>query len=608
MNKTKSEVSKYTIEEFLNSETIVSNAISSNGDKVLYSSDKSGVLNAFSVSIESWEISQLTDSSENNVIAVSYFPNDDRFLYLSDQGGNEIYHLFVCDQAGKVTELTTVENERAMFYGWSHDNRSFFYGSNKRDPRFMDVYEMDSETYESSILFKNNDGYEFGAISPDKKYIALSKVINSNHSTLHVFDVEKNEVKRVCKGEMEKQANPQGFGPFSQDLYFLTDEGHEFLYLKRIYVETGEEEVVAKEEWDITSATFSKQFTYLVYRVNCDAKTEVKILDNKTKEVISLANIPNGQIANLKLSSDEKMISLLLNSPTSPNNLFSYDLQTNKLTKLTETLSPSIDDGDLVEAKVVRYLSFDGLEIPAILYKPHLAEGEKAPALVFVHGGPGGQSRLDYNLEFQYLVNQGYAILAVNNRGSSGYGKTFFKAADLKHGEVDLADCVEGKTYLQSLSYIDSDKIGIFGGSYGGYMVLAALAFRPDEFRVGVDIFGVSNWERTLKSIPAWWESYRDALYQKLGNPYTQEEYIRSISPLFHADNITKPLIVLQGTNDPRVLKVESDEIVEALQKNHVPVEYLVFEDEGHGFTKRENRIKGYKGILEFLDLYLKNA
>ncbi|MBP1940392.1 alpha/beta hydrolase family protein [Cytobacillus luteolus] len=152
----------------------------------------------------------------------------------------------------------------------------------------------------------------------------------------------------------------------------------------------------------------------------------------------------------------------------------------------------------------------------------------------------------------------------------------------------------------------DPDKIGIIGGSYGGNMVLATLAFRQEEFKVGVDIFGVTNWERTLKNIPSWWESMRDALYQKLGNPYEQVEYIRSISPLFHGDKINKPVIVLQGANDPRVLQVESDEMVDELRKNKVPTEYIVFTDEGHGFSKKENRITGYRAILEFLDKYLK--
>ncbi len=283
-------------------------------------------------------------------------------------------------------------------------------------------------------------------------------------------------------------------------------------------------------------------------------------------------------------------------------------LRIGKLNKLTETLNPEIDMNDLVSAEVVRFESFDGLEIPAIYYKPLMASAKnKVPALVMVHGGPGGQTRVGYRALTQYLVNHGYAVLAVNNRGSSGYGKTFYQMDDLNHGDKDLKDCIWGKNWLQSQDYIAPDKIGIIGGSYGGYMVMAALAFAPEEFTVGVNLFGVTNWMRTLKSIPPYWESFRAALYDELGDPFTADSVrLYEISPLFHAENVTKPLMVLQGANDPRVLQVESDEIVEAVEKNGVPVEYVIFPDEGHGFMKKENEIKGYGQILEFLDKYLK--
>jgi len=285
------------------------------------------------------------------------------------------------------------------------------------------------------------------------------------------------------------------------------------------------------------------------------------------------------------------------------------DLPAGEPRRLTDTSSVEIDAADLVESSVRQFRSFDGMMIPSIFFKPHQAtESRKAPALIWVHGGPGGQTRKGYSAGIQYLVNHGYVVLGINNRGSSGYGKTFYTADDQKHGREPLWDCVEGKKYLQSLPYVDRDRVGIIGGSYGGYMVLAALAFRPDQFAVGVDIFGVSNWLRTLESIPKWWESQRVALYKEIGDPASQKEMLREISPLFHADKIRKPLIVLQGANDPRVIKPESDEIVEAVKKNGVPVEYVVFPDEGHGFTKRKNEITSWKAILEFLDKYLKGS
>jgi dipeptidyl aminopeptidase/acylaminoacyl peptidase len=283
-------------------------------------------------------------------------------------------------------------------------------------------------------------------------------------------------------------------------------------------------------------------------------------------------------------------------------------MENSELKRLTDTLNPEIDAQDLVEGEVIRYESFDGLEIPAVFYKPHQAsKANKVPALVWVHGGPGGQSRLNYFALIQFLVNHGYAIVAVNNRGSSGYGKTFYKMDDQKHGDVDLKDCIAAKDFLAGTGYIDTEKIGIIGGSYGGYMVMAALTFAPEEFTVGVNIFGVTNWLRTLKSIPPYWESYRKALYAEMGDPFSADSTrLFNISPLFHAENVTKPLMVLQGVNDPRVLQVESDEMVAAVRANGLPVEYVLFEDEGHGFVKKKNEIKGYGQILTFLDRYLK--
>ena len=202
-------------------------------------------------------------------------------------------------------------------------------------------------------------------------------------------------------------------------------------------------------------------------------------------------------------------------------------------------------------------------------------------------------------------MNHGYGVYAINNRGSSGYGKTFYAMDDKRHGEADLGDVVASKDMLIGTGWVDPDRIGIIGGSYGGYMVAAALAFEPDVFDVGVDIFGVTNWPRTLENIPPWWEAQREALYSEMGDPATDRERLHRISPLFHAANIRVPLMVLQGANDPRVLQVESDELVAAVRANGVPVEYVVFADEGHGFRNRDNEISGYGQILAFLDEHL---
>src|SRR5690606_36570459 len=244
-------------------------------------------------------------------------------------------------------------------------------------------------------------------------------------------------------------------------------------------------------------------------------------------------------LAQVRFSRDESKVAFMLSSDTSPNDVYVVDLAAQESARLTKALNPEIDEADLVASEVVRYPSFDGLEIPSILYKPKGASAtHKVPALVFVHGGPGGQSRTGYSAMLQHLVNHGYAVLAANNRGSSGYGKTFFRMDDKKHGDVDLKDIVYAKHYLASLDWVNAERIGVIGGSYGGYLVGAALAFEPEVFDVGIDIFGVMNWERTLSSIPPWWESFKEALYDEMGDPATDRERHRRISPLFHAGNI----------------------------------------------------------------------
>ncbi|MEQ8811239.1 MAG: prolyl oligopeptidase family serine peptidase, partial [Imperialibacter sp.] len=400
----------------------------------------------------------------------------------------------------------------------------------------------------------------------------------------------------------------QFFSLDNKELYYTTDEGAEFVYLVKLNLETGATEKVYEDKWDVWYAYESQNGKYRVIGVNEDASTKVHIFDMTTGKEVTLPAIEGGSIASVNISDSEKLARLTVSTSASPSNIYVYNFETNALTRLTDTLNPEMAASDLVEGRVVRFKSFDGTEIPGIYYQPkNAAPGEKVPALVWVHGGPGGQTRLSYFALIQYLVNHGYAILAVNNRGSSGYGKTFYHMDDQNHGDKDLKDCVAGKTYLASTGVIDMDKVGIIGGSYGGYMVMAALTFAPEEFNVGVNLFGVTNWLRTLKSIPPYWESFRKSLYDEMGDPYTTDSVrLYEISPLFHTEKVTKPLMVLQGANDVRVLPVESDEIVAGVKANSVPVEYVVFDDEGHGFRKKENEIKGYGQVLVFLDKYLK--
>ena len=603
------EPQQYTIEQFLNTVSIFGGSFSFDESKILFTSNESGIYNAYTIPVAGGEPRQVTRSTENSVFAVSFFPEDDRMLYLSDSGGNEISHIYMTGLDGATKDLTPYEGARSIFYSWSRDGKSFFFGSNKRDSRFVDLYEMDIETFSPELVFQNDGGFSIGEVSNDKRYVALSKTITEHNSDIYLYDRKKQKLRHLTPHEGDINNMPTGFTVDSRKLFYLTDEESEFIYLKAYDIMTGEVETVETADWDISYSYISWEGRYRVTAINNDARTEIRVHDLVTGELVDLPEMPEGVITSVGISRSENLMRFYVNGSRAPNDLYVYDFRSGEYRKLTDSLNPEIDKRDLVDAEVIRYPSFDGLQIPAILYKPHgTGKGDRVPALVWVHGGPGGQARVGYSSFIQYLVNHGYAVLAVNNRGSSGYGKTFFGLDDLNHGKGDLDDCVEGKKHLASTGYVDGDAIGIGGASYGGYMVLAALAFRPEEFAAGVDLFGISNWVRTLRNIPSWWESYREALYAELGNPETDEEYLRSISPLFHADKIERPLMVLQGANDPRVLKAESDEIVEAVQANGVPVEYMIFEDEGHGFVKKENQIEGYRAILAFLDEHLKKT
>lgn len=601
------QVKQYTIQQFMKTVRIGGAEFSPDEKEILFFNNSSGIFNAYSVPVAGGSPKQLTHSTKESTYSVDYLP-DGRFLYRYDRGGNENEHLYVLEQ-GKERDLSPGDKLKASFMGWNKDKSAFYYMANGRDPRFFDIFKMDAKTFKSTLLYQDTSGYQAGPISRDEQWIAFSKPNTTADSDIYLYHLPSKEMKHLTPHQGEISFAPADFDVDSQYLYYLTDEGGEFKYLARYELSSGKKETVEKANWDMMYAYFSRHGKYRVLAINDDAHTKITITETRTGKVVPLPALPNGDITGVSISDSEKLMAFYFNGDRSPANLYVYDFATGKAHKLTDSLNPEISPADLVDSQVVRFKSFDGMTIPNILYQPHTASAQtKAPALVWVHGGPGGQTRTGYSPLIQYLVNHGYVVLGINNRGSSGYGKTFFTADDRKHGREPLWDCVEGKKYLQSLDYVDESKIGIIGGSYGGYMVLAALAFKPEEFKVGVDIFGVANWIRTLESIPPYWESSRKALYKEIGDPREDREMLREVSPLFHADKITKPLMVLQGANDPRVIKPESDDIVNAIQKKGGIVEYVVFDNEGHGFTKKENEIKGDQAILKFLDKYLKRA
>lgn len=597
-------VKEYSAEQFFETFSIINSSFSYDEKSILFTSSKPGVFNAFSVSVDGGPPRQLTQSPRA-IYAVSYFPTDDRILFVRDAYGNENHHLYVLEPDGHQRELTTGDSVKARFLGWSIDGRHLYYESNERDSQFFDVYQMDLATFTPELLFENSVGFKCHSVSNDRKYIVFEKGTPAD-SNVYLFNVETKEMRNLTSHQGKIAFRPACFDPNSRNLFYLSDENSEFSYIASVNLETNERSVVYTTAANVQAVRFSRNGKYQLILIDKDGRTTFKIIDCHSGKAVQLPRFPGGYVKSVTFSKSERLIALYTGGDRNPSTLYVYEFASAKLRKLVESLSPVIDANDLVESRSVRYTSFDALEIPSFLWKPHQAKTHKVPGLVWVHGGPGGQTRKGYSPRIQFLVNHGYAVLGVNYRGSAGYGKSFLAADERKHAQDPLKDCIEGKRYLSSLDFVDSSKIGIIGASYGGYLVLAAMAFTPKEFTCGVDLFGVSNWLRMMESFPPYWKPKMDLYYQKIGDPRTEQTMLRAISPLFHANNITQPLMIVQGANDPRVLRAEADDMVAAIRENNGNVEYLVFDDEGHGITRRANRIITYGSILKFLDRYLK--
>jgi len=583
-------------------------AFSPDDKSVLIRSDKTGVFNAYALPIAGGDPIPLTTSTTSAVNPVSYFPSDARILFTQDGGGDELSHLFVRTPDGAITDLTPGDKVKADFLSWSQDGKTFFVTSNARDASAFDVIAYDATTYAHRTVFENTGGFSPAALSPDGRWLVLDKALTSANNDLYLVDLTTpGEPKLLTPHEGNVAYTAFDFTPDSKAVLIGTDQNGEFQQAIRHDLASGANTPLIQADWDVSFVFYSPSGRYRVSGLNADAKTELTLLDATTNQPVALTGLPDGDIGNVRFSEDEKTIAFTVSSDTSPADVFVADLTTGEAKRLTHALNPAIDENALVEATIVRYPGEGGVMIPAVLYKPKGASAANpAPAIVLVHGGPGGQTRRGYSAMVQHLVNHGYAVLGANNRGSSGYGKTFFHLDDKKHGEADLRDIVAGGEWLRQQDWVADDQVAVMGGSYGGYITAAALAFHPDAFAAGVDIFGVTNWVRTLESIPPWWGAQRIALYDEMGDPATDAERHRRISPLFHTEGINKPLLVVQGENDPRVLKVESDELVAAVRANGVPVDYVVFPNEGHGFTRRDNRITAQDAYLTFLDKYVR--
>jgi dipeptidyl aminopeptidase/acylaminoacyl peptidase len=598
---------RYTIEQFMATTTYNGASFSQDEKRILINSNETGIFNVYAMPVGGGKPVAMTKSTTDSTYSVGYFYNDDRILFTRDKGGDEQNHLFVREIDGSEKDLTPGDKLKASFEGWRPDGNAFYVSTNERDAKVFDLYRYDAKTYARTMIYENKTGMNVSVISRDEKWLALGKPVTTSDADVYLYDMSTKTAKHITPHQGAASFNATTFDPESKRLFMTSNARGEFAAIYAYDLASGKLALHEKADWEMVGTSYSRDGRFRVSAINQDGSTVFRVVEGPDEKPVALPKLPGGEMRNTTFSPSGRLMAYYVNGDRAPNNLFVHDFKTRQTRQLTQSLNKEINANDLAEGEVVRFKSFDGTVIPSIYFRPKGATAtSKVPAVVFVHGGPGGQTRRGYSALIQYLVNHGYAVLGINNRGSSGYGKTFYAADDRKHGREPLWDCIEAKTFLASLGYIDPQRIGIMGGSYGGYMVLSAMAFRPEAFKVGVDIFGVSNWIRTLESIPPYWEDQRKALYDEIGDPVKEKEYLTATSPLFHAKEIRMPLMVIQGANDPRVIKPESDEIVDAVRKNNVPVEYVLFADEGHGFSKKKNQAEANAKMLQFLDKYLK--
>lgn len=582
-------------------------AFSSDETRILFTSDASGILNAYEVTLDYRTQRQLTHSLTDNIHAVSYFPNDERILISKDRSNRENAALCVLEPDGNEIALTASDEVQAFFHRWSFDRRSFYVSTNERDECWYDLYKINARTLERELIYSATGKYHFCAISPDEQKILFLRSTRKTDSDIFLYDIPTSEMKCLTPHDGDVLNCLPVFNRDGTAIFYITDKNSDFRYVQRLDLGTCETQCIERADGDVIATFFAPDYQQRVTFIN-DLKTTRRrmiIHDEASGSVARLPGYAQQSITSALFSQSGRHLAFYAEGDRSPADIHVYDFEQRSVVQLTRSLDSEIDPEDLVESEIVNFRSFDGLEIPCLLWRPHgTNHANKAPALVWVHGGPGGRMAKGYKGRIQFLANHGYVVLGLNYRGSFGFGKKFFRADHRKHGREPLWDCVAAKEYLARTGYVNSSSIGIIGASFGGYMALAALAFHPDEFAAGVNISGVSNLLSFARNLPRYWDAER--FYEKLGDPANEEELLRSISPFFYADRITRPAMILQGATDPRCPREQSDEMVAAIRRYGGEVEYLVYDDEAHGFRKRKNAIHAYEAILNFLDRQLK--
>jgi dipeptidyl aminopeptidase/acylaminoacyl peptidase len=604
----------FSIERYLNIRAATSPALAPEGDRVAFLLNVTGTPQVWSVAAAGGWPEQLTFYTDR-VDFVRWSPDGTGMIFGKAIGGNENAQLYWMSPDGaQVRALTAAPNVRHNFGAWSADGRRISYASNKRNPNFFDIYLMDVSNGQESLVYQQDGSNAPVAWSSDGRFIVVSRSSDtlSLDNDLYLVDLATKDATHLTPHERAAQFGDVHFTRDNRALLLSTNVAGEWQSLARMDLATRKIVPATDAAWDTDASEMSADGRLLAYTLNREGfselylrkLTDAGISDGKDTPVALLGK---GVVSGLGFSRDGRKLAFTFAGARFNSDVWLYDLRTRKLEQVTRSSRAGIPQSSFIEPELVRYKTFDGRDIPAWYYRPsHVqSNGAKRPlsVIVSVHGGPEGQERPAFNPTYQYFLSRGYAVLAPNVRGSTGYGKTYTHLDDVKLREDSVKDLAAAVEWLKTSGGADARRIAVMGGSYGGYMTLAAITLYPDLWAAAIEMFGISNFETNLRNTSGYRRKQREREYGTLANDL---EFLRSVSPIYKVDRIKTPLLVFQGKNDPRVPYTESEQIVKALRDRNAPVEYTLFDDEGHGFVKLTNRLVVYPKIVDFLERYMK--
>jgi dipeptidyl aminopeptidase/acylaminoacyl peptidase len=579
--------------------------ISPDGKWISYTAPRDGVLNVYVAPVGNIDDAKpLTNERERPVRSYFWSPDSRQILFIQDKGGDENFLLYGVEVATrKQTTLTPFTKTRAEVVGISNRHKDrILVGVNNRDAKWHDVYSLSLKSGKLTLV-QRNDGYAGFLPDNDLKLRMALKSRDDGGTDYYRITNGKIEAKPFASIGLEDSLTtaPAGFNADNSILYWIDSRGRNTAALLAQDVASGQTKVVAESDKADISGTLTNPKTLQVEAFQAEyLKPEWTPLDKDIGATLDWLKYKLGSspIVQARTDADDKWL-VTADKVTEPLSLYLFDRKAGSLAKLY-TGRPDLVGAPLVQMWPVEIKARDGLTLPSYLTLPSNADANHdgkadapVPLVLFVHGGPWGRDSYGYNPYAQWLANRGYAVLQVNFRASTGFGKTFISAGNLQWGKKMQDDLTDSVDWAIANGVTTSDKVAIMGGSYGGYATLVGLTFTPDVFACGVDIVGPSNLFTLLQTIPPYWESGKQQFYQRMGNPTTEDgrALLKSISPLTYADKISKPLLIGQGANDPRVNKRESDQIVESMKAKGIPVTYVLFPDEGHGFARPANNI-----------------